>query len=126
MKILKNLFVSSILFTLAVNVQAKSTFQAGDIREGKTYLLTLFNGPASYYKDGTAGNLSFKCYLNGGDTKAALYPGKNFSLNMPAVLTPGENGPFTWTLRNMGYQNGNIKVLLLNGIVAEIRCWQTN
>lgn len=112
--------ISTLIFapvTLAINV----TGQAGDIAAGVGYQVTK-NDIASYFYMGTEGRVSFYCELTGKNVKALLYGGKNLAVNAPVVLAPGFNGYYTWKLRNLGEKNGNIKVRMLEGDTAYVRC----
>lgn len=118
-KILACAIISTSLLSFAA--YAKPAFQAGDIAEGQTWLLTP-NGVASYYKDGTMGYVTFTCDLEGDNAGALLYGAKNFQENAPATLSLGMNGPYTWALKDKGEANGNIKVQYLRGQNVTISC----
>lgn len=122
---LKQSFLFAAAFSLVVissATQARVLFQAGDIADGERHEITKNTGPASYYKIGVQGEVTFKCDLQGEGVKALMYPGKNFTGNFPAWLSPGLNGPYTYKLRALGASNGNIKVQLMTGEKAFIQC----
>lgn len=120
-----NAITAAVALACASNVIATTVLgQAGDIAVGAPYYLSKGH-IASYYKEGKEGIVSFHCTLNGdGNLVASLYTGKNFNGNAPRRLVNGYNGPFTWKLRNLGEENGNIKVKLIVGNFATLQCQQ--
>lgn len=115
----------TIVSTLTLSMAARAFLlgQAGDIAAGNPYKITK-SDIASYYKEGKSGSVTFRCNLYGENVNALLYAGKNYVGNIPAVLKPGSNGPYTWTLYDRGDTNGNIKVQLTKGNEAIVQCVQ--
>lgn len=126
------------LFGLFLVIQAVSSiahsaplFQAGDIEEGKKWSIDAKSGVASYFANGTAGKVEFKCDLRGAaageeGVKALLRTGKNFDneYNLPVTpLNEGMNGLFIWTLTDEKADVGNIKVFYVAGSNATIQCY---
>ncbi len=119
----KLLFVLLATSLSVAYAETPANFQAGDIAAGQKWALS--TEIASYYKDGTSGTVKFTCDLEGSsDVKAILYPGKNFNGSPSAWLGLGMNGPYTWTLKDQGEVNGDIKIKLLRGSNATIQCVQ--
>lgn len=119
--------ISMVTFLFApANYAALVHFQAGDIAMGQAVEIERNGGPASYYKDGKTGNISFVCSLNSQETNvvAMVVPGKNFNPEMPIIIKSGLNGPYEWALRDNGESNGNIKVSLIEGQKATVQCKQ--
>ena len=126
---IKNILISSLFafsaFSLSSIASANLLGQAGDIAVGQPFVITK-SEIASYFKDGKSGKVKFICNLMGDKVKAGFYPGKNFTGNIPGMLKIGQNGPYTWTLHNLGDSTGNIKVKLIEGSSATVQCKQIN
>lgn len=123
MKLKKIISTCALMLAIpAVGMAAATYSQAGDIAVGAPYFLTK-GQMASYYRMGKEGFVTFACSLEGdGHLGATLYAGKNFVGNAPVALRNGYNGPYTWKLRNLGEDNGNIKVKLVVGKSANVQC----
>lgn len=122
MKFAKLFIPAFLLSTAAI---AFPMFQAGDIADGAKMDISLFQ-VASYYKKGTSGTVKFICDLEGKKIEATLMGGKNFDSNSITRLSKGTNGPFTWELKDNGYDAGNIKVTLLKGSHVTVQCQEVS
>lgn len=124
------LFFLLSIFSVTVFAEPLPMFQAGNIlTQTPPYPIDNNSGVASYYADGTQGQIKFTCKLSGDESgpeiHAWLTPGKNFANSDNPVYTAlsvGTNGPYTWTLTNTGENNGNIKVFYLTGNDVTVQC----
>ncbi|MBA3661670.1 MAG: hypothetical protein H0W64_08085 [Gammaproteobacteria bacterium] len=115
------------ILTLSSSIYASNLRgQAGDLAQGQQYYIDKDNGIASYFRTGKSGKVSFYCNFSSNGAKALLYPGKNFVGNMTGLLRDGYNGPYTWSLRNLHNEEGNVKVRLLTGSHAVVACKEVN
>lgn len=125
---MKQHFIYSSLACLiiATSAHALPNTQAGDILVGAPFKLNASNSPASYYADGTSGQIEFACKISGdGDVHVTLTPGKNFDNYYNAhfiPLTAGETVRQLWTLTDEKENNGNIKIAYGSGENVVVEC----
>lgn len=115
--------IAATLALFTFNAHALPMEQGDDLAKGKSHAMTDSSGIVSYYKRGKTGQVSFVCSVSAPQPViVSLTGGKNLAINMPAKLKNGYNGPFTWMFYNIGSDLGNIKLKLVNGNYAVVRC----
>lgn len=141
MKFLKLSVLSLIMGLWSMHALAamQPLASAGDIAEGRAFLLSEPQEMGYYTKDGKEGNVTFTCRLTrdasddgSSEVGVGLYTGKNFDtpINKGArlILEAGKTqlnfGPYTWKLIDSGKNvtNGNIKLMLLQGTNVTVQC----
>lgn len=128
---IRPLLLSVLTCGIAITANAAPLFQAGNIEEGKKWSINQNTGVASYFAEGTSGQIEFTCDLQGQpdqqnhEVSALLRPGKNFANEYNPFAVPlhaGMNGPFLWTLTDEHEKNGNIKVFYSHGSNVTVQC----